>query len=156
MTTPATKTFALDLAERAVSTFIQAGLAAAALVLVGANTGNVVHLGFWQQTGSVALAAGVGAVASLIKGVFAASLTGTASASKTVAETAVLPDGSVVDPAVPVVEPAAPSVVVVNSPASDAEAFTPPADDPLTAALESPDTDSSPSADKPTPTDPQS
>lgn len=82
------RTFAIDLAERAGWTFVQSFVAAAALVLVGANTQNVIHLSFWQQVGAAGLGAGVGAVTSLVKGVAAGLFTGTASTSKTVAASA--------------------------------------------------------------------
>jgi hypothetical protein len=84
------KTFAIDLAERTVATFLQGATGAAAVVLVGSNTQNVVHLSIYQQAGAAALAGGVSAVAALLKGVAAGLKTGTASASKTVSESAVV------------------------------------------------------------------
>ena len=82
------RTFAIDLAERAGWTFLQAFVGTASAVIVGANTQNVVHLDFWQQLGAAGLGAGVGAVTSLVKGVTAGLITGTASTSKTVAAAA--------------------------------------------------------------------
>ncbi|HJQ00070.1 MAG TPA: hypothetical protein VJ851_00590 [Jatrophihabitans sp.] len=82
------RTFALDLAERAGWTFVQAFVGATAVLIAGANTQNVVHLNYWQQLGAAGLTAGVSGVASLGKGVIAGIFTGTASASKTVAASA--------------------------------------------------------------------
>lgn len=79
------RTFAVDLAERAAWTFVQAFVGTASAVIVGSNTQNVVHLSFWQQLGAAGFGAGVGAVTSLVKGVGAGLITGTASTSKTVA-----------------------------------------------------------------------
>jgi len=85
------QTFALDLVERTVSTFAQGAAGAGAVILIGANTQNVVHADIYQQAGAAALAGGVAAVGALFKGIIAGLRTGTASASKSVAETAVLP-----------------------------------------------------------------
>lgn len=56
-------TYALDLGERVLSTFV----VAAGGVLVTADAGNVGHVSFWQGVG----AGGVAAAFSLVKGVVA-------------------------------------------------------------------------------------
>lgn len=91
MSKSAAQTFALDLVERTVSTFAQGAAGAGAVILIGANTQNVVHADIYQQAGAAALAGGVAAVGALFKGIIAGLRTGTASASKVVAETAVIP-----------------------------------------------------------------
>lgn len=57
------KTYAVDLAERVVWTF----LAAAAAVAVAAGPGDMLHASFWQTAGT----AGVAAVVALVKGLAA-------------------------------------------------------------------------------------
>lgn len=99
MSLNATQTFAIDLAERAVKTFIQGALGASALILITVDGSHVASASWWQQVGSAALVGGVAATASLITNVLAGLKTGTASLSTTVAQTAV--------PAAPTSEPAA-------------------------------------------------
>lgn len=82
-----TKTFLLDLGERAVKTFLQAALAVIAVQFVGSGVGSDVFDGSaWQKIGTAALAAGVAAVVSLLTSVVSAAKTGTASASTEVAQ----------------------------------------------------------------------
>jgi len=111
------QTLALDLAERTVSTFVQGAAGAGAVILIGANTQNVVHADIYQQAGAAALAGGIAAVGALFKGLAASLRTGTASASKSVAETAVIPGAAAADTPV-VVEPVAADAVPAIDPAA--------------------------------------
>lgn len=105
ITATATRTFAIDLAERALNAAWQGAAGAAAPVLIAANATSVAHAAWWEQVAAIAVAGAVSAVGSLAKGVVAGLKTGTASLSQIVAETAVAPGAhaatSVPDPALP-------------------------------------------------------
>lgn len=86
------KAFVIDLAERAAKTYVQAFAGAIALAYVAqAANFNAVDIEAWKKVVGAASAAGVAAVLSLIMSVVSGFKTGTASASKTVAQTAVVP-----------------------------------------------------------------
>jgi hypothetical protein len=70
-------TYARDLAERVVWTF----LAASAAVAIAAGPADVLHANFWQTVGT----AGVAAVVSLVKGL-AARLVGVKNSASSVAD----------------------------------------------------------------------
>jgi hypothetical protein len=83
MTTPIPVTasvLAKDLAERALATFVQAVVPFLILAFQATNWGDAKALGM------SALAAGAAALLSLLKGIAAQRLTGTASASRVVGE----------------------------------------------------------------------
>lgn len=102
------KTFALDLAERAAWTFVQAFAGA----VVGLS--QVTSLDDVKSAALAGLGAGVAAVASLVKGVIAGLRTGSASSSLKVTEAATAAAPLVVtDPTTP---------VQVNDPAEPAAA----------------------------------
>ncbi len=82
-----TKTFLLDLGERALKTFLQAALAVIAVQFAGSGLGADIFDGSaGQKIGTAAIAAGVAAVVSLVTSALSAVKTGTASASVEVAE----------------------------------------------------------------------
>lgn len=93
----ATRTFAIDLAERAANAAWQGAAGAAAPVLIAANATSIAHASWWEQVAAIAVAGAVSAVGSLAKGVTAGLKTGTASLSQTVAETAVTPGAHAAD-----------------------------------------------------------
>lgn len=84
------ETFAIDLAERAVKTFLQGALGAAALILITVDAKHAIDAAWWVQVGSAALVGGISSVASMVTSVLASLKTGTASLSTTVAQSAVL------------------------------------------------------------------
>jgi hypothetical protein len=99
------QTFTLDTLERAGKSVLQGALVAAALLLSSVDAAHVASATWWAQVGTAAGVGGTMGLASVIMSVFSGAKTGTASLSKTVAETAVPSSGS--DASVPVVDPLA-------------------------------------------------
>lgn len=91
-----TKTFALDLVERALWTFVQAFVGT--LTAVSAMPIDVTE---WKSLAGTALGAGVAAVVSLVKGVAAGVKLGSASTSKAVTAVTVETVGAHAAPDVP-------------------------------------------------------
>lgn len=89
--------FVLDMLERAGKTFLQAALGAAAPVITVVDGRHIVNGTWWQQLGVIALTAGIASFGSFITSVLSGLKTNTASASTTVAQTAVVKDSA--DPA---------------------------------------------------------
>lgn len=84
-----TKAYALDLAERAVKTFGQAFIGAIVASYVAGSITDIADVNAWKKVAASAVVAGLSAVVSLITSALSAAKTGTASLSRTVAETSV-------------------------------------------------------------------
>lgn len=114
-----TRTFALDLLERAAWTFVQAFLGV--FVAVSALP---VHVADWKTLAGSAFGAGVAAVGALLKGVLAGLNGVSASTSKTVtaAQTIVAATATPAAEAAPVLLPA-PDVTPVDAVAAAAAIF---------------------------------
>lgn len=93
-----TKAYALDLAERVGTAFVLGAGGSVATVWAGPafGAGQLTDLSAWSKIGTSATVAGLAAVGSLVKGLIAGRKTGTASLSRTVAETAVASTGQVI------------------------------------------------------------
>jgi hypothetical protein len=90
MTSPvnATRTFLIDLAERAGKTFYQTAVASLTVSLAGSglSLANLPTLSVAEKIGGSAALAGIAAVLSMLSSVVSGLKTGTASASKAVAD----------------------------------------------------------------------
>jgi len=83
--TSPTQIFSLDLAERAVATFIQGAVASAAVICATVEGSDVASASWWQQLGAALISGGLAAILAMAKGIIAGAKTGTASVSTVVA-----------------------------------------------------------------------
>lgn len=93
------RVFAIDALERAGAAAWQGAAGAAGPVLYAANATDVMQTSWWLQAAMIIFAGAVSALGSLLKSVRAGAKTGTASLSRQVASTAVLPGAHAADPA---------------------------------------------------------
>lgn len=91
-----TRTFIVDLAERAGKTFVQAFVGVLSTAYLAGALTDIADINAWKKLLGAAVAAGVAALASFVTSTLSGLKTGTASASKAVAETAVASTGQVV------------------------------------------------------------
>lgn len=131
--TSSAQVLAIDIAERAGKSFGQGAAAVAAPVLLAANASTVLNASWWQQLGTIILVGGLTGIGSVLTSIASAVKTGTASASKVVAQSTPL----AVDADTAGSHAAAPDPAPVDPPAEDdSDALPPPvyAPDPSLAA----------------------